>query len=68
MVNVYLIGYGNWGKKVFNNLKKIKNISKIQIKKNRLENKKIDLKEIDWVFITTNTSQHYQLVQKFLKT
>ncbi len=67
MTNVYLIGYGNWGKKVFKSLKKISKISKIHIKKSRLENKQIDLKSIDWVFITTNTSQHYKLVEKYLK-
>lgn len=66
MANVYLIGYGNWGKKVLNSLKKINKISSIQIKKDRLDNKKIDLKEIDWVFITSSTNQHYQLVKKYL--
>lgn len=66
MKNVFLIGYGKWGKKIFNSLKQIKSISKIQIKKNTLDKKKIDLTHIDWVFVTTRTNQHYQIVKKYL--
>ena len=67
MKNIYLIGYGEWGKKVFNTLKQIKEISNIQIKKNRLDNSSVDLNNIDWVFVTTNTNKHFQIVKKYLK-
>ena len=66
MKSIYLIGYGKWGKRVFNTLNQIKQISKIQIKKNRLDKKPIHFKNIDWVFVTTNTKQHYKIVKKFL--
>ena len=66
MKNLYLIGYGKWGKVIHAACKKIKNISKIKIKKNRSDKKNINLDFIDWVFITTNTNQHYGLVKKYL--
>tara|TARA_B100001057_G_C22849715_1_gene950488 strand:+ start:2284 stop:3006 length:723 start_codon:yes stop_codon:yes gene_type:complete len=66
MINVYLIGYGAWGKKVFKALKKIKKINKIFIKKNRKDNKKINLKNIDWVFVATNINQHYNIAKQYL--
>lgn len=66
MINVYLIGYGSWGKKVFKALKKIKKINKIFIKKNRKDHKNVNLKNINWVFITTGINQHYVLVKGFL--
>lgn len=66
MINLYLIGYGKWGKKIHTALKKCKFRLKIQIKKNRLDKKNINFDCIDWVFIATNTNQHYRLVKKFL--
>ena len=56
-----------WGKKVFNSLKKIKKINKIYLIKNRREKANFKLDNIDWIFVTTNISNHYKVVQKFLK-
>ena len=67
MTNVYLIGLGNWGKKVLGSLKKVKRIKNIQIIKNRKDKKKVNLNNIKWVFITTTTNSHYQLVKKYLE-
>ena len=67
MTNVCLIGLGNWGKKVLRSLKKIKKIKNIQIIKNRKDKKKINLNNLKWVFITTPTNSHYQLVKKYLE-
>ena len=67
MINVCLIGYGTWGKKVFNSLRKIKKINKIYLIKNRREKVNFKLDNIDWIFVTTSISNHYRVVQKFLK-
>ena len=67
MINVCLIGYGTWGKKVFYSLKKIKKINKIYLIKNRREKEDFKLGDVDWVFVTTNISNHYKIVLKFLK-
>jgi len=67
MINVCIIGLGNWGKKVLRSLKKIKRIKNIQIIKNRKDKKKINLNNLKWVFITTPTNSHYQLVKKYLE-
>ena len=67
MTNVCLIGLGSWGKKVLRSIKKIKRIKNIQIIKNRKDKKKINLNNLKWVFITTPTNSHYQLVKKYLE-
>lgn len=67
MTNVCLIGLGSWGKKVLRSLKKIKRIKNIQIIKNRKDKKKINLNNLKWIFITTPTNSHYQLVKKYLE-
>ena len=66
MINVCLIGYGEWGKKVFNSLNNIKQIKEIQLIKNRRDKTKINLKNLEWIFITTNVASHYHLVKKYL--
>tara|TARA_B100000315_G_scaffold49072_1_gene43714 strand:- start:80 stop:799 length:720 start_codon:yes stop_codon:yes gene_type:complete len=67
MIDVCLIGYGAWGKKVFNSLRKIKKINKVYLIKNRREKVNFKLDNIDWIFVTTSISNHYRVVQKFLK-
>ena len=60
MKKINLIGYGNWGKKIYLILKDIKNI-KINIlrKKDTLNRSSLDL-------ILTNNETHYNLVKKSL--
>ena len=53
MINVCVIGLGNWGKKVLNSIKKIKKIISIQIVKNRRDRTKVNLNNLNWVFVTT---------------
>ena len=67
MINVCVIGLGNWGKKVLNSIKKIKNINSIQIIKNRRDKTKVNLNNLNWVFVTTPTNNHYSTVKKYLK-
>ena len=67
MKSVCLIGYGTWGKKIFKSLKQIKSIKHIQLIKNRKDKNKINLKNLDWVIIATNTQSHYRIVKKYLK-
>ena len=67
MKEVYLIGLGKWGKKVYSSLKTINFISKIHIKKSRFEKDNIDYSNLDWVIITADVDQHYNLVKKYLK-
>ena len=67
MINVCVIGLGNWGKKVLNSIKKIKNIKSIQIVKNRRDRTKVNLNNLNWVFVTTPTNNHYSTVKKYLK-
>ena len=67
MINVCLIGLGYWGKKVLRSIKKIKRIKNIQIIKNRKDKNKVNLNNLKWVFVTTPTNSHYQLVKEYLK-
>ncbi len=67
MINVCLIGLGSWGKKVLNSIKKVKQIKNIQIIKNRKDKKKILLNDVNWIFVTTPTNNHYSIVKKYLK-
>lgn len=67
MINVCLIGLGNWGKKVLRSIKKIKKIKNIQVIKSRKDKNKVNLDNLKWVFVTTPTKSHYKLVKKYLK-
>ena len=67
MTNVCVIGLGSWGKKVLNSIKKIDKINSIQIVKNRKNKTKINFKNLNWVFVTTPTNNHYSTVKKYLK-
>ena len=67
MINVCVIGLGNWGKKVLKSLRKIKKINNIQIIKNRKDKNKVNLSNLNWVLITTSNNTHYGLVKKYLK-
>jgi hypothetical protein len=67
MINICLIGYGKWGKKIFLNLKKIKFIKKIFIIKNKKSKIKINFSKINWIFIAADTKHHFELVSKYIK-
>ena len=67
MTNVCIIGIGGWGKKVLRSLKKIKQIKNIQIVKNRRDKTKINSNNLNWVFVTTSTNNHYSIVKKYLR-
>ena len=67
MINVCIIGLGYWGKKVLRSIKKIKKIKNVQIIKSRKDKNKVNLNNLKWIFVTTPTNSHYQLVKKYLK-
>ena len=65
-MNVCLIGLGEWGKKLLASLKSIKKIEKIVIIKSRRDKINFIDKNIQWAFISVNTSNHYGTVKKML--
>lgn len=64
-MNFILIGKGVWGKKLLANLKKIGNVKKII--NSKIDYKKTNLKNIDWVIISSPNKFHYNHVKYFLK-
>ena len=65
MINVCLLGYGNWGRTVLKSLNEIKIINKITIIKTRKDKSKIP-DNIDWAFVTVSTVNHFSVVKKLL--
>ena len=61
---VGVIGRGNWGKKIINELEKISNIRFIYRSK---DNYKKFKEKIDWIFILTPDNTHYNIAKYFLK-
>tara|TARA_A100001015_G_C14795954_1_gene634975 strand:+ start:109 stop:828 length:720 start_codon:yes stop_codon:yes gene_type:complete len=61
---ILVCGKGKWGKKVIKQLKKLSNTIKIIDTKTYF--KKIDLTDIDWVFVLTPNNTHFRLVSYFL--
>ena len=61
---ILVCGKGKWGKKVIKQLKKLSNTLKIIDTKTYF--KKIDLTDIDWVFLLTPNSTHFRLASYFL--
>tara|TARA_B110000971_G_C19961326_1_gene478116 strand:+ start:18 stop:740 length:723 start_codon:yes stop_codon:yes gene_type:complete len=63
--NVLIFGKGKWGKILIRELRTISNILRIEDSKTNL--KKINLNNIDWVFVITPNNTHYKLVNFFLQ-
>ncbi|AAZ21382.1 Gfo/Idh/MocA family protein [Candidatus Pelagibacter communis] len=64
-INLGIIGFGSWGKRVFNVIKKNQNIKIlfIETKKNDFSNM---YHKVDWVYIVTPPNNHFEQVKKFL--
>lgn len=60
-----LIGYGNWGKRIYPSLKK--NFKVVKIIKSKDNYKTIDYNDINWAFVITPERTHYKFVNFFLK-
>ena len=64
-MNCLIVGNGNWGKKL------AKNLEKFVIVKKKINSstdyRRLKLKKIDWVFISTPSNFHYKQVKYFLK-
>lgn len=61
---VIVLGKGNWGKIFINRLKKKAKIVKILRSKDQY--KKLNCKDIDWIFVLTNTNQHFEICKHFI--
>ena len=76
-INITLIGYGNWGKKIYKNLKKISYINlKVFTKNNKIKNKNfrvlnriadLDLDKLDGVVCATNAKIHEKIANICIK-
>lgn len=69
-MNLLLIGFGYWGKKIFHTLNQFKDFNVLiydkKINKISLDDFLIKNSQFDHVFIATPEETHYQLVKKFL--
>ena len=61
---ILVCGKGKWGKKVIKQLKKLS--KPIVVIDTKTYFKKIDLTDIDWVFVLTPNNTHFRLVSYFL--
>ncbi len=64
-MNFILIGKGNWGKKLYNNLIKIGKVKGVVTSKNHIKN--FDLTNIDWAIVSSPNKSHFKYVKYFLK-
>jgi len=60
LINVGLIGYGNWGKIIHSKLEQISNVKFICRSKDTYIDK---LDSVDWVFVVTPDNTHYEIVK-----
>ena len=60
-----VFGKGNWGKVFISKLKSKVKIVKILTSKDNF--KKINCKNIDWIFVLTNTNKHFEICNHFIK-
>ena len=59
-----VLGKGKWGKVFISRLKK--KIKIIKILRSKDDYKKVSCKNIDWIFVLTNTSKHYEICKHFI--
>ena len=64
MINVGLIGFGKWGKRLNEKLEKLSNVRFICRSKDDYISR---LNEVDWVFVATPNHTHYEIVKECLK-
>ena len=64
-MNFILIGKGNWGKKLYNNLLKIGKVKGVLTSKSDIKN--FDLNNIDWAIVSSPNKFHYKYVKHFLE-
>ena len=64
-INLGMVGFGSWGKRVFNRIKKNKNIKILFIETKNNDYSNIYHK-VDWIYIATPTLNHFEQVKKFL--
>ena len=64
MTNSGIIGYGNWGNKLY---KKLTHLSKVKFVCNSRDNYKLNLNKVDWVFVATPNNTHFKIVSECLK-
>ena len=65
-MQVGLLGYGYWGKKIFSKLKKLTNVEIAWVYTSQ-DKWWVDTIDLDWVFIATPNDTHFKQVKYFLK-
>ncbi len=63
MIKVCLIGYGKWGKKIYQKTKKIFDYKLILKKKDTIYN---SMDNIDWFIVASPTNTHFKIIKKCL--
>ena len=63
MIKTGLIGYGYWGKILYQKLKHLSDVKFICTSKDNYYSK---LKDVDWVFVATTNQSHYEIVKNCL--
>jgi len=63
VIKVCLIGYGKWGKKIYQKTKKIFDYKFILKKKDTIYNY---IDNIDWIIVASPTNTHFKIVKKYL--
>ena len=64
MNNIGIIGNGKWAKVMIPLISKLSNIRFIA--NSKIDYKKLNLKNISWIFVLTNNETHYKIVRYFL--
>ena len=64
MVNVGLIGYGKWGKILYDKLSQISDVKFICRSKDTYLEK---LNDVDWIVVSTPNDTHYEIVKNCLR-
>ena len=64
MNNIGIIGNGKWAKIMIPLISKLSNIRFIA--NSKIDYKKLNLKNISWIFVLTNNETHYKIVRYFL--
>jgi len=64
MNNIGIIGNGKWAKLMIPLISELSNIRFIA--NSKIDYKKLNLKNISWIFVLTNNETHYKIVRYFL--
>jgi len=64
MNNIGIIGNGKWAKIMIPLISELSNVRFVV--NSKIDYKKLNLKNISWIFVLTNNETHYKIVRYFL--